>query len=489
MKAQFSFLSGSRTGQTDIFSQPHITIGRHPQSTLRFDPDLDLDVSGHHAKVLLEGDLYLLRDLGSTNGTLVNGRRLTGDHVLVSGDKIRFGVSGPEIQFTAIGELRTPRSAPAVEAPGPVGTVVFGNAQAPATAPPPTPPPALTPEQLRAPRRTPGPGATTRVKIEVQRQTKGLRRTAIGLFTLLVALSGALLWQSWDTGRRLAAQRQALLGQVDSLVGEISSLSSTSVEMRAALDSARQEAGRLHVQLTAADPDDAKTIADLRKRLDAAMRQQRTLAGVAQFDAGAIATKNQDAIAMVFVQFADGHIFTGTAFAVRSDPTGGLLITNRHVVTDSNGAVAVRIGIVFQGTNKNFRADVVRVHPDADLALLRTTIHKGFPTVEQLGEANRVPAVGSPAAILGFPLGLDVAGGQDWGRLGVAATLTLGTVARTLPGLVQLDSYGAQGSSGSPIFDRQGQVIAVLYGGQPGSNGRIIYSVPVRQVQELLAAE
>lgn len=486
MKAQFSFLSGSRAGQTDIFSQPHITIGRHPQSTLRFDPDIDLDVSGHHAKVLLEGDLYLLRDLGSTNGTLVNGRRLTGDHVLVSGDKIRFGTKGPEVQFTAIGELRTPQSAPAVEVAGPVGTVVFGNAQAPA---PPPLPPVLLPEQLRAPRRTPGPSATTRVRIEVERQTKGLRRTSIGLFTLLVALSGGLLWQSWDTGRQLAAQRQALLGQVDSLVGEIGNLSSSSVEMRAALDSARQEAGRLHVQLTAADPEDARTIADLRKRLDAAMRQQRTLAGVAQFDAGAIATKNQDAIAMVFVQFADGRIFTGTAFAVRSDPTGGLLITNRHVVTDSNGAVAVRIGLVFQGTNKNFRADVVRVHPDADLALLRTTIHKGFPTVEKLGEATRVPAVGTPAAILGFPLGLDVAGGQDWGRLGVAATLTLGTVARTLPGLVQLDSYGAQGSSGSPIFDRQGQVIAVLYGGQPGSNGRIIYSVPVRQVQELLAAE
>ncbi|MEO8634149.1 MAG: trypsin-like peptidase domain-containing protein [Gemmatimonadales bacterium] len=487
MKAQFSFLSGSRTGQTDIFSQPQITIGRHPQSTLRFDPDLDLDVSGHHAKVIREGDLYLLRDLGSTNGTLVNGKRLTGDHVLVSGDKIRFGLSGPEVQFTAIGAgMLTPRSAPAVEVPAPVGTVVFGNAQA--AAPPPLPP-VLTPEQLRSPRRTPGPGATTRVRIEVQRQTKGLRRTAIGLFVLLVALSGALLWQSWDTGRKLAAQRRALLGEVDSLVGEIGSLSATTVGVRAALDSARLEAGQLHRQLTAASPDDARTIADLRKRLDAAMRQQRALAGVSQFDARAIAAKNQGAIAMVFVQFADGHVFTGTAFAVRSDPTGGLLITNRHVVTDSNGAVATRIGIVFEGTNGNFRADLVRVHPDADLALLRTTVHKGFPTIEKLADASRVPAVGTPAAIMGFPLGLDVARGEDWRQVGVAATLTLGTVARTLPGLVQLDSYGAQGSSGSPIFDREGQVIAVLYGGQPGSNGRIIYGVPVRQVQELLAAE
>jgi pSer/pThr/pTyr-binding forkhead associated (FHA) protein/S1-C subfamily serine protease len=485
MKAQFSFLSGSRAGQTDIFSQPQVTIGRHPQSTLRFDPDLDLDVSGHHAKVMLEGSLYVLRDLGSTNGTLVNGKRITGDHVLVSGDKIRFGATGPEIQFTAIGESRTPRSAPAVEVPAPEGTVVFGSAK---PAPPPLPP-VLTPEQMRSPRRTPGPGATTRVRIEVQRQTKGLRRTAIGLFVLLVALSGALLWQSWDTGQQLAAQRRALLGQVDSLVGEINSLSSSSVEMRSALDSARIEASQLQAQLNATSPDDAKTIADLRRRLDVAVKQQRTLTGVAQFDASAIAAKNQDAIAMVFVQFADGRIFTGTAFAVRSDPTGGLLITNRHVVTDSNGAVATRIGIVFQGTHQNFRADLVRVHASADLALLRTTVHKGFPVVEKLGDSNRVPAIGTPAAILGFPLGLDVAGGSDWGRLGVAATLTLGTVARTLPDLVQLDSYGAQGSSGSPIFDRQGQVIAVLYGGQPGSNGRIIYSVPVRQVQELLAAE
>ena len=39
MKAQFTFLSGSRTGQTDIFSQAHISIGRHPQSELRFDAD------------------------------------------------------------------------------------------------------------------------------------------------------------------------------------------------------------------------------------------------------------------------------------------------------------------------------------------------------------------------------------------------------------------------------------------------------------------
>ena len=97
--------------------------------------------------------------------------------------------------------------------------------------------------------------------------------------------------------------------------------------------------------------------------------------------------------------------------------------------------------------------------------------------------------MGEPVAILGFPLGVDIAQGEDWPQVGAAATLTLGTVSRVLPDLLQLDSYGAQGSSGSPIFDREGSVIGVLYAGQPGSNGRIIYAAPARYVQELLAGQ
>jgi S1-C subfamily serine protease len=192
---------------------------------------------------------------------------------------------------------------------------------------------------------------------------------------------------------------------------------------------------------------------------------------------------------MVFVQFADGRVFTGSGFALQSDPTGGLIVTNKHVVTDSAGDLAQRIGVVFNGTPQNFRADLVRVHPDADLALLRASVHRGFPTVKKVAQASRTGAMGEPVAILGFPLGVDIAKGQDWSQVGAAATLTLGTVSRVLPELLQLDSYGAQGSSGSPIFDREGSVIGVLYAGQAGSNGRIIYAVPARYVQELIAGQ
>jgi S1-C subfamily serine protease len=484
MKAQFTFLSGSRAGQTDVLSQSPITVGRHPQCELRFDAEKDLDVSTRHASVNRVGDLWVIRDLGSTNGTFVNGKQLTQDHVLVTGDVIRFGPNGPQVEFTAIGDARASGIAPPAAVPERhSGTVVFG-AQPDATPAPARPAPD---PPARSPRPTPakGPGTATKVRIEVHRQTKRLKYTAIGMFILLILISGAYLFQAADSERRLTAQRQLLLGQVDSLMQEIDALSSGSEGLRVALDSAQAVAEQLKAQL-AATPNDAVRINDLRRKLEIAIRQQRTLAGAAAVDARGIAADNRDAVAMVFVQFPNGQVFTGTAFAVSTDPSGGLLITNKHVVVDTNGTIASRIGVIFNGTQQNFHADLVRVAPDVDLALLRASVHRGFPVVKSLADSGRKIEMGEPAAVLGFPLGLDLDGGREWSTQGVAVTLTLGTVSRILPNLLQLDSYGAQGSSGSPIFDRRGSVIGVLYGGQTGSNGRIIYGVPIRYVRQLL---
>ncbi|MCC6881298.1 MAG: FHA domain-containing protein [Verrucomicrobiales bacterium] len=47
-------------------------------------------VSGHHAKLAFSGDGYQLTDLGSTNGTFVDGSK-TDESFLVGGERIRFG--------------------------------------------------------------------------------------------------------------------------------------------------------------------------------------------------------------------------------------------------------------------------------------------------------------------------------------------------------------------------------------------------------------
>lgn len=65
-------------------------IGRHPSNEL---PLNDAYVSRFHARITDENDQYYLEDLGSTNGTLINGAALTSRRPLSHGDKIRIGKS------------------------------------------------------------------------------------------------------------------------------------------------------------------------------------------------------------------------------------------------------------------------------------------------------------------------------------------------------------------------------------------------------------
>ncbi|MEU8525881.1 MULTISPECIES: DUF1707 and FHA domain-containing protein [Streptomyces] len=68
---------------------PHpLRIGRDPVNGLRLSHET---VSRLHAELMLHRDVWLLRDLGSTNGTTVNGRRVTGTVVVRAGDIVGFG--------------------------------------------------------------------------------------------------------------------------------------------------------------------------------------------------------------------------------------------------------------------------------------------------------------------------------------------------------------------------------------------------------------
>ncbi|GAB2906824.1 FHA domain-containing protein [Streptomyces mayteni] len=65
-----------------------LTIGRERGSGLRLS---DFSVSRHHARLFSSPTGWLLHDLGSVNGTWVNGRRLTGGFPVRPGDQVRFG--------------------------------------------------------------------------------------------------------------------------------------------------------------------------------------------------------------------------------------------------------------------------------------------------------------------------------------------------------------------------------------------------------------
>ena len=79
---------GLRTGET-IDVAGSTVVGRDPASGIHLDGDEF--ASGRHARIDPGPDAVWVEDLGSTNGTFVNGNRLTTRHRLEPGDVLRVG--------------------------------------------------------------------------------------------------------------------------------------------------------------------------------------------------------------------------------------------------------------------------------------------------------------------------------------------------------------------------------------------------------------
>ncbi|PWH13363.1 MAG: hypothetical protein DDG60_10400 [Anaerolineae bacterium] len=90
MAAQYQLVmhAGPTPGKTFPLEGDVITIGREAGNTIVIN---DAEVSRKHSQLTLQGGKYVLTDMGSTNGTFVNGQRITGAHVLVPGEVISLG--------------------------------------------------------------------------------------------------------------------------------------------------------------------------------------------------------------------------------------------------------------------------------------------------------------------------------------------------------------------------------------------------------------
>ncbi|MEE9392062.1 MAG: FHA domain-containing protein [Planctomycetota bacterium] len=98
MSLLISHLSGSRSGEVESFASSSVIIGRGEENDLAFDPFEDAVVSTQHAEIRFESDGFVLYDMGSLNGTFLNGlpvRRAC----LSKGDEIGLGRKGPRLLF------------------------------------------------------------------------------------------------------------------------------------------------------------------------------------------------------------------------------------------------------------------------------------------------------------------------------------------------------------------------------------------------------
>lgn len=90
MASQFQLImrQGPTPGATFLLEGSQLNIGRDASNEIVIN---DAEVSRRHARLTFQGGKYVLEDLGSTNGTFVNGQRLAGPRVLKAGEVVSLG--------------------------------------------------------------------------------------------------------------------------------------------------------------------------------------------------------------------------------------------------------------------------------------------------------------------------------------------------------------------------------------------------------------
>lgn len=508
-------------------------IGRGRECELRPVGPGDTSISRIHAQieVKLDGSL-VVRDAGSRNGTLVNGRVIEDECALAVGDRLALGATGPELILERVEGLelaqtpaREEREVDASEAKVPQPTA-------------------------RSPRRSfGGKGATVffhDMFEESTRQTRTRIRWVVWTFVvLLVASVGGVYWvsemsvrateaQLAEQERRLAEQEiraDSLMlsaqGEVERLRGELTRARDGAApalvldSLREALEAAGARTDALEEALFTAqrslsrelamgdslrrqaEADLARVRAELdrargesrpsasmdslleavraaEQRADAIEAQMRAIRG---FDLASISQASQGAIGLVTV-FSHVGVFDGSGFMITAS---GYFITNRHVIL-SEGSMADSVFVTMADQRSPLRATVVKVSDPSgpDLAVLRVPGYSG-PHLQKMDWTGTRMRQGEPAALIGFPAGMVAA--LDASSTGVVRTsMSAGIFSKVEPERVQFDGFTVSGSSGSPIFNASGEVVAVHRSGLREAAG-LGFGVPINQLVPLLPSE
>ncbi|MBM3256954.1 MAG: PDZ domain-containing protein [Candidatus Liptonbacteria bacterium] len=142
----------------------------------------------------------------------------------------------------------------------------------------------------------------------------------------------------------------------------------------------------------------------------------------------------------------------GSGFIISAD---GLIVTNKHVVSDSKASYTV-----FTNDGKKYEAKVLAQDPVQDLALIKIEA-RGLPTVT-LGDSDAVE-LGQTAIAIGNALG-EFRNTVSVGVIsGLSRTVTAagGGLVETIAGVLQTDAAINLGNSGGPLLNLRGEVIGI----------------------------
>lgn len=114
MRVSLKVVGGKHNGRQIAISVPRFIIGRGETAHLRPASDM---ISREHCAIETSNGQVVISDLGSRNGTFVNGEKLTGAHECKSGDEVRVGRLTFEIVLDPVKpSVKKPKVKSAVEA-------------------------------------------------------------------------------------------------------------------------------------------------------------------------------------------------------------------------------------------------------------------------------------------------------------------------------------------------------------------------------------
>ena len=196
MTLYFRHVRGSKNGEIESYDLDRLCIGRLDDNDLRFDPYKDGEVSGRHALISRDGDTFLIEDPHSTNGTYVNGRRVTQPTPLTDGAVIEFSTRGPKVIFST--------TAPST------GTIVVTDEPLIRPGPGSKTVAMMISDALRE-ARAGGKGrfgSTTVFMRQLLKQasthsSKRLRLTVLGLVLFFIPVIAGLIYANWRQGKQI----------------------------------------------------------------------------------------------------------------------------------------------------------------------------------------------------------------------------------------------------------------------------------------------
>ena len=461
-------------------------------------------VSRVHAELTVgpSGGL-VLRDAESKNGTYLNGERITRAMPVRLGDKITLGQGGPTLLVEGMG------TAPLKAVPRPQAglgehTVIGLIGQALAKARRPT------------------------AFMKALAEGRKFRWLTALLVVLVVLLGGALYGVYWLLSRQAAHTEQALrtaedsaraeserlrreladaraaaapAAQVDLLRSQLEAAQERTTQLQASLDRAqhtlgehlavgesrRQEAQRdlqrMRDQLAAAEgrAPSQGLLDSLRRAVTTAETQTATLdaklRAIRATDFAGMAQQNQGAVGLITVSLG-GSYYDGTGFVISPD---GYMLTNWHVVADSTHAQPDTVWVTMADQSLARFADVVATSNERDVAIIKVRAYQG-PSLTAIDWKGTKARQGEPAALIGYPAGSGFA--RDRGSV-VRTSMTAGILSRVTSDLIQFDGMTTGGSSGSPVFNADGEVISVHRAGLRQGPGFAL-SVPVKYAIPLM---